>query len=141
MRQQAAIARASRSTEDLISHLEALRLAGSAQLQDARRTATIAVAIPKQSGRLERAALFEAATAVWEALYGNPAEARQKAASALALGRGREVDYAAAFALALSGDVSQSLRLPTICPRPSGGHVGAIHVSPDAAGSVRIGRT
>ena len=78
MRQQAAIARASRSTEDLISHLEALRLAGSGQLQDARRTAAIAVAIPKQSGRLERAALFEAATAVWEALYGNPAAARQK---------------------------------------------------------------
>ncbi len=111
IRQQAAIARASRSTEDLISHLEALRLAGSAQLQDARRTAAIAVAIPKQSGRLERAALFEAATAVWEALYGNPAAARQKAAAALALGRGHEVDYAAAFALAVSGDVSRSRAL------------------------------
>ena len=111
MRQQAAIARASRSTEDLMSHLEALRLAGSAQLQDARRTAAIAVAIPKQSGRLERAALFEAATAVWEALYGNPAAARQKAAAALALGRGHEVDYAAAFALAVSGDVSRSRAL------------------------------
>ena len=49
MRQQAAIARASRSEEDLISHLEALRLAGSAQLQDARRTAAIAAAIAKQS--------------------------------------------------------------------------------------------
>jgi hypothetical protein len=95
----------------LISHLEALRLAGSAQLQDARRTAAIAVAIPKQAGKLERAALFEAATAVWEALYGNPAAARQKAAAALALGRGHEVDYAAAFALALSGDVSRSRAL------------------------------
>jgi len=111
MRQQAAIARASRSTEDLISHLEALRLAGSAQLQDARRTAAIAAAIAKQSGRLERAALFEAATAVWEALYGNPAAARQKVTTALALGRGHEVDYAAAFALAVSGDVSRSRAL------------------------------
>ena len=111
MSQQAAIARASRSTEDLISHLEALRLAGSARLQDARRTSAIAVAIAKQSGRLERAALFEAATAVWEALYGNPAAARQKATAALALGRGREVDYAAAFALAVSGDVSRSRAL------------------------------
>ena len=111
MRQQAAIARASRSTEDLISHLEALRLAGSAQLQDARRTAAIAVAIAKQSGRLERAALFEAATAVWEALYGNPTAARQKVTTALALGRGHEVDYAAAFALAVSGDVSRSRAL------------------------------
>ena len=111
VRQQAAIARASRSTEDLISHLEALRLAGSAQLQDARRTAAIAAAIAQQSGRLERAALFEAATAVWEALYGNPTAARQKVTTALALGRGGEVDYAAAFALAVSGDVSRSRAL------------------------------
>ncbi|HVD06665.1 MAG TPA: protein kinase, partial [Gemmatimonadaceae bacterium] len=111
MRQQAAIARASRSTEDLISHLEALRLAGSARLQDARRTAAIAAALAKQSGRHERAALFEAATAVWEALYGNPAAARQKVTTALALGRGHEVDYAAAFALAVSGDVSRSRAL------------------------------
>jgi len=111
MRQQAAIARASRSTEDLISHLEALRLAGSARLQDARRTAAIAAALAKQSGRHERAALFEAATAVWEALYGNPAAARQKVTTALALGRGGEVDYAAAFALAVSGDVSRSRAL------------------------------
>ena len=111
MRQQAAIARASRSTEDLISHLEALRLAGSARLQDARRTAAIAAAIAKQSGRHERAALFEAATAVWEALYGNPTAARQKVSTALALGRGHEVDYAAAFALAVSGDVSRSRAL------------------------------
>ena len=111
MSQQAAMARASRSTEDLMSHLEALRLAGSARLQDARRTSAIAAAIAKQSGRLQRAALFEAATAVWEALYGNPTAARQKATTALALGRGRDVDYAAAFALAVSGDVSRSRAL------------------------------
>jgi serine/threonine protein kinase/tetratricopeptide (TPR) repeat protein len=111
MTQQAAIARDSRSTEDLISHLEALRLAGSARLQDARRTSAIAAAIAKQSRRLERAALFETATAVWEALYGNAAAARQKVATALSLGRGHEVDYAAAFALAMSGDVSQSRAL------------------------------
>jgi tetratricopeptide (TPR) repeat protein len=111
MNQQAAMARASRSTEDLISHLEALRLAGSARLQDARRTSAIAAAIAKQSRKLERAALFETATAVWEALYGNQAAARQKATEALALGRGREVDYAAAFALAVSGHVSRARAL------------------------------
>jgi hypothetical protein len=55
--------------------------------------------------------LFEAATAVWEAFYGNPTAARQKVATALALGRGRDVDYAAAFALAVSGDVSRSRAL------------------------------
>jgi hypothetical protein len=48
---------------------------------------------------------------VWEALYGNPAAARQKAAAALALGRGHEVNYATAFAFAVSGDVSRSRAL------------------------------
>jgi hypothetical protein len=111
MSQHAASARARRATEDLMSHLDALRLAGSARLQDARRTSAIAVAIAKQSGRLERAALFETATAVWEAFYGNAAAARQKVATALSLGEGHEVDYAAAFALAISGDVSRSRAL------------------------------
>jgi tetratricopeptide (TPR) repeat protein/predicted Ser/Thr protein kinase len=111
MSQQAAMAKANRSTEDFISHLEALRLAGSARLQDARRTSAIGVAIAKQSRRLERAALFETASAVWEALYGNAAAARQKVATALSLGRGHEVDYAAAFALAISGDISRSRAL------------------------------
>jgi tetratricopeptide (TPR) repeat protein len=55
--------------------------------------------------------LFEAARAVWEAFYGNAAAARQSATKALELGRGREVDYAAAFALALSGDPRRSRAL------------------------------
>ena len=97
--------------EDVISHLEALALARSGRLQDARRMSAVAVEIAKRSGRRERAGLFEAATAVWEAFYGNAAAARQSATKALELGRGREVDYAAAFALALSGDLPQSRAL------------------------------
>ena len=69
------------------------------------------VQIAQRSGRRERAGLFEAATAVWEAFYGNAAAARQSAARALELGRGREVDYAAAFAFALAGDLKQSRAL------------------------------
>ena len=71
----------------------------------------VPVEIARRSGRRERAGLFEAATAVWEAFYGNAAAARQSANKALELGRGREVDYAAAFALALSGDLPQSRAL------------------------------
>jgi tetratricopeptide (TPR) repeat protein len=52
--------------------------------------------------------LFEAATAVWEAFYGNAAAARQKATTALDVARGRDVDYAAALALVLSGDGARS---------------------------------
>ena len=105
------VARKSPGLVDIISHLEALALARSGRLQDARRMSGGPVEIARQSGRRERAGLFEAGRAVWEAFYGNAAAARQSASKALALGRGRDVDYAAAFALALSGDLPQSRTL------------------------------
>ena len=74
----------------------------------------VPVEIAQRSGRRERAGLFEAATAVWEAFYGNAAAARQSATKALELGRGREVDYAAAFALALSVICRNRERSPRI---------------------------
>ena len=92
----------------MIAHVEALVLARSGQLQERERTSAVAVNIAAAHGQRERAALFEAATAVWEAFYGNAAAARQKATRALDLGRGRDVDYAAAFALAVAGDVLRS---------------------------------
>jgi len=111
-------ARKSPATEDSISHIEALALARSGQLQDARRMAAVAVQIAGKSGRRERAGLFEAATAVWEAFYGNAAAAKQSATRALELGRGgREVDYAAALALALAGDLPQSRTLAQVLAR------------------------
>ena len=74
--------------------------------------AAVAVQVAQKSGRRARAGLFEAATAVWEAFYGNAAAARQNATRALELGRGgREVEYAAAFALALAGDLPRSRTL------------------------------
>jgi tetratricopeptide (TPR) repeat protein len=112
LRRTADAARKVRSTEDLISHLEALALARSGRLEDARRLSAIPVEIAQRSGRRERAGLFEAARAVWEAFYGNAPAARLSAAKALELGRGgREVNYAAAFALALAGDLPQSRAL------------------------------
>ena len=45
---------------------------------------------------------------MWEALFGNSAEARRTATKALTLAQNREVDYGAAFALALSGETSRS---------------------------------
>jgi serine/threonine protein kinase/tetratricopeptide (TPR) repeat protein len=97
--------------EDIFSHLEGLAAARAGRLQDARRMSSVAVEIARQSGRRERAGLFEAARAVWEAFYGYTAAAKQSATKALELGRGREVDYAAAFALALSGDRARSQSL------------------------------
>ena len=111
LKRSAAVARKNPATEDNISHLEALALARSGQLQDARRTSAVPVEMAQRAGRRERAGMFEAARAVWEAFYGNAAAARQGAARALELGRGRDVDYAAAFALALAGDQPQAQAL------------------------------
>jgi len=105
------LARKSPSAEDLIPHVEALALARSGRLQDARRTSAVAVEIAERAGQRERAGLFEAGRAVWEAFYANATAARQSASKALELGRGRDVDYAAAFALVLSGDLPQSRAL------------------------------
>jgi tetratricopeptide (TPR) repeat protein len=111
LKRTATAARKSPGLEDIISHLEALAVARSGRLQDARRMSAVPVEIAQQSGRRERAGLFEAGRAVWEALYGNAATAQQSASKALVLGRGRDVNYATAFALALSGDLPQSRAL------------------------------
>src|SRR5262249_22093142 len=59
----------------------------------------------------ERAALWEAGAAVREALFGNASQARDAADSALRLSKDREVEYGAAFALALASDTSRAQAL------------------------------
>jgi eukaryotic-like serine/threonine-protein kinase len=98
-------------TEDLISVQEAFALAYSGHLQQARRKSQRAVDLAQQSAQRERAALFESGAALREAFFGNAAAARQTAMVVLELSKGREVEYAAAFALALSGDSSRSQEL------------------------------
>ena len=110
-RTRLAAAARSPGLHDIIAHLEALAVARSGRLRDARRMSALPVEIAQQSNRRERAGLFKGATAVWEAFYGNAAAAKQSATEALALGRGRNVDYAAAFALALAGYLPQSRAL------------------------------
>jgi tetratricopeptide (TPR) repeat protein len=107
----AAIAKQNARDEDTVAHLEAMRMARAGRLRDARQTAAIAVEISQRAGQRERAGLFEAGRAVWEAFYGNASVARQGVGKVLALGRGRDVDYAAAFALALSGEAPRSRQL------------------------------
>src|ERR1700683_567018 len=46
----------------------------------------------------------ESAAALWEALYGNASEARQRVNGTLAESNGRDAQYAAALALALIAD-------------------------------------
>jgi tetratricopeptide (TPR) repeat protein len=67
-----------------------------------------AVDLARHIGRDEPAATYEAGEAVWEAFYGNPPEAKRDAILALDLSKGRDVEYAAAFALALAAEPAKS---------------------------------
>jgi tetratricopeptide (TPR) repeat protein len=66
-----------------------------------------AVQLAQQAAQQENAASDEVSTALGEALFENPSEARHAATAALALSKGPGVEYGAALALALSGDSSR----------------------------------
>jgi tetratricopeptide (TPR) repeat protein len=108
MDQAVDLARGKRRAEHWMAHEEALALARSGRLQAARRSSNRAVYLALQEGEHEAAASYQAARAVWEATYGNSAEVKRIAMAALEQSRGRDVQYAAGFALALSGDSSRS---------------------------------
>ena len=91
-----------------MAHEEALALARSGRLQAARRSSSRAVDLALQEGEREAAASYRAARAVWEAVCGNAAEGKRSAMAALELSKGRDVQYAAGLALALSGGSSRS---------------------------------
>jgi tetratricopeptide (TPR) repeat protein len=101
-------ARAEGNAPDLaLTHSKALVLAQSGKLQRAGALTRRAIDLAQKERQPERAALFQAAPAVWHALMGNVAEARRNAALALDMSTGRDVSYAAAFALALTGELSR----------------------------------
>ena len=103
-----ALARGKRRAEHWMAHEQALALARSGRLQAARRSSTRAVDLALQEGEREAAASYQAARAVWEAVCGNAAEGKRNAMAALERSNGRDVEYAAALALGLSGDSSRS---------------------------------
>jgi eukaryotic-like serine/threonine-protein kinase len=106
-----AVAKGQHTAEHRLAHAEALALARAGRLQAARRSSSRAVDLAMQEEVREEAASYRAARAVWEAAYGNAAEGKRNATASLELSKGRDVQYAAALALALSGDSSQSQRL------------------------------
>jgi len=108
MNRTVALAKGKREAEHWIAHSEALVLARSGQLRLAREFSRRAQDLARQEGRGEAAATYQAAAAVWEAFYGNATEAKRNATAALAVSKGRDVEYAAALALGLAGDSPRS---------------------------------
>jgi eukaryotic-like serine/threonine-protein kinase len=111
MDREAALAVGNAGIEDWMSHAQALVLARSGQLRQARKMSDRAIVLAQQAGQKDRAATYEAGAAVSEALFGNSSEARRRSMAALALSNSRDVEYAAAFALGLSSDSSRAQAL------------------------------
>jgi hypothetical protein len=108
MEKVVALAKGKRTAEHLLAHAEALALARSGRLHAARLSSSRAVDLALQEGNYEAAASYRAGRAAWEAACGNAAEGKRNATAALELSRGRDVQYAAGFALGLAGNYSQS---------------------------------
>jgi serine/threonine protein kinase len=111
MAQQVAWAAGKSGVEDALLAAEADTAAYSGRLAKARGLSRRAVASAERAEEKETAAGYEADAAVREALFGNQAEARQRAAAVLALSTGRDVQYGAALALALAGDAHRAQAL------------------------------
>jgi serine/threonine protein kinase/tetratricopeptide (TPR) repeat protein len=105
------LAKGKTGVEDLMLHSQALVASHSGHLQSAKTMWRGAVDLAQQAGQIESAATYKAAEAISEALFGLISDAKQKATEALALSKGRDVEYAAAFALAIAGDTTRSKAL------------------------------
>jgi serine/threonine protein kinase/Flp pilus assembly protein TadD len=108
MAQQVAWSAGQPGVEDVLLHNEADTAAYSGRLGEAQEFSRRAVASAERAEEKEVAANYEAEAALREALFGNAAEARQRAAAALALSTGRDVQDGAALGLALAGDAARA---------------------------------
>jgi eukaryotic-like serine/threonine-protein kinase len=111
MEREAAQSREKPGVDDWMSNAEGFVAAYSGHLEEARKMSRRAADLSRKADRREAEALYETDAAVREALFGNVSTARQRAGDALDLSRGKDVEYGAAFALALSGDSSRSQTL------------------------------
>ncbi len=111
MAQQVAWGAGKPGVEDVLLYFEAGTNAYFGRLRKAREFSRRAVASAERAEEKETAAGYEAGAALHEALLGNASQARERAAAALALSNGRNVQYAAGLALAMAGDASRAQKL------------------------------
>ncbi len=111
MARQAEQAHARPGSETWLSFRQACVLAYEGRLKAARGILRRAMMEAEFASQKERAGLWQANAAVREAFFGNHAEARQRAATALRMTNSREVQYGAALAFALSGDDARALQI------------------------------
>jgi DNA-binding winged helix-turn-helix (wHTH) protein/tetratricopeptide (TPR) repeat protein len=108
MKRAAALAVGKPWAEDWLTQFEALTAADRGQIRLARQLLRKARELAISVGQPERAAGYESGFAVDEALFGYSSEAIRAATEALQVSRARDVEYTAALAFGLAGDVKQS---------------------------------
>jgi Flp pilus assembly protein TadD len=96
--------RGNHESEIVLAQVQALAAADDGRLNEAERFSRNAIEMAIRAGLRERTAVFQAAPAVWNALYENKDAARRMAETALKTFEGRDVAFAAGFALALGGE-------------------------------------
>jgi tetratricopeptide (TPR) repeat protein/predicted Ser/Thr protein kinase len=111
MAQQVAWSAGRPGVEDALLGGEADTAAYSGRLAKARELSRRAVTSAERAEEKENAAGNEAEAALREALFGNAAETRQRAAAALVFSTGRDVQFYAALARAFAGDAARAQAL------------------------------
>jgi len=110
MEQQVAWAAGRLGKEDLLLSLQSDTEAYAGHAEKARGFPPRG-GVAKHFGLKEPAADWEANAALREALFGNAAQARQRAAAALAIAPGKDVQAVAALTLAIAGDTARARAL------------------------------
>jgi tetratricopeptide (TPR) repeat protein len=108
MEQQAAWMMGKAGIEDSLLSWQADIAAYSGLQEKSRELSRRAIASAQNAGEKETAAAYQANSSLREALFGNPAQARQAAGAALQLSTGRDVQFEVALVLAMIGDESRA---------------------------------
>jgi tetratricopeptide (TPR) repeat protein/predicted Ser/Thr protein kinase len=103
--------RGNHDSEMLLEQVQALAAARDGRLNEAEQYSRGAVEMAIRAGLRERTAVFQAAPAVWNAFYDNKGAALSTAETALRTFEGRDVEYAAGFALGLAGEAIKAAAL------------------------------
>jgi serine/threonine protein kinase/tetratricopeptide (TPR) repeat protein len=111
MAQQARLAVGKQGAEDLMAHDQAMVLAYSGRMPEARAMWLHATDLAHQTNDKERSAMYQTGAALCEANTKNYSAARQRAKAALELSKGEDVTYGAAYTAAISGDSAGAQKL------------------------------
>jgi DNA-binding winged helix-turn-helix (wHTH) protein/tetratricopeptide (TPR) repeat protein len=94
-----------------LANYESATLLRAGHLASARVMSDRAVSLARQASRHDTEAQLQVAEAVPEALYGYPDIAKRQVKNALRLSKSRNVEYGAAFVMAMTGNSSEASKL------------------------------